>query len=147
MAEGDVMWGIVSIRGRCAAVIAAAVVLVPVGIAAAGPSPQDSSGVVHETGEVATHAAARADCGPGSRPESALQGDVPAVDRDSGRSPEGYDCNITRIGGFAGDGAGIVSASYGHCAYMGVSSPAVSSDRKPVCRWSTPPTRPIRDRP
>ncbi|MFD6894779.1 LVIVD repeat-containing protein [Rhodococcus sp. NPDC060086] len=113
------MWGIVSIRGRCAAVIASAVVLMPVGIATAGPPPQDSSGVVHEIGEVAAHAAARADCGPGSRPESGLPGDVPAADRGSGRSTEGYDCNITRIGGFAGDGAGIVSASYGHCAYMG----------------------------
>ncbi|HET8994751.1 MAG TPA: hypothetical protein VFN32_13185 [Rhodococcus sp. (in: high G+C Gram-positive bacteria)] len=113
------MWGTVSTRGGYAAVVAAVAILVTTGIATAGPPPQDSSGVVHEAGEVGRHAAARAECGPGSRPESGLQGDVPAADRNSGRSAEGYDCNITRLGGFAGDGAGIVSASHDHCAYMG----------------------------
>ncbi|MCD5421323.1 hypothetical protein LRS71_17465 [Rhodococcus pyridinivorans] len=96
----------------------------PVGVAAAGPPPPDTSGIVQKADAVGASAAARADCGPGSRPEPGLQGDVPAADRDNGRSNQGYDCNITRIGGFAGAGAGIVSASYDHCAYLGSFFPA-----------------------
>nr|WP_211270247.1 hypothetical protein [Rhodococcus phenolicus] len=98
---------------------AALALVLPAGIAAAGPPAPDTSGVVQEADVMGAAAAAPADCGPGSRPETGMQGDVPAADRDNGRSTEGYDCNITRIGGFAGAGAGIVSASYDHCAYMG----------------------------
>ena len=32
----------------------------------------------------------RAECGPGSRPETALQGEVTIADRESGRSAQGY---------------------------------------------------------
>ncbi len=92
--------------------------LVPLGSVSASAGP-DASGVVLESHEIARVAAASADCGPGSRPETGLQGDVPADDRNSGRSAQGYDCNISRLGGHAGRGAGIVSASYDHCGYMG----------------------------
>lgn len=34
----------------------------------------------------------RAECGPGSLPETGLQGQVPRTDRDSGRTAEGYRC-------------------------------------------------------
>ncbi len=64
-----------------------------------------------------------ADCGPGSSPEPGLQGDVPAADRDSGRSRRGYSCNITRLGRYAGHGGGITSTSYDHCGYMGTLFP------------------------
>ncbi|GED99160.1 LVIVD repeat-containing protein [Gordonia crocea] len=70
------------------------------------------------------HAAPRlpvslADCGPGSLPETGLQGDVPAADRDSGRSTKGYRCNIKLLGGYTGHGGGITSTSHDDCAYMG----------------------------
>lgn len=103
-------------------VAVAAALLLPAGHVAAAPHV-DTAGVVRENTDVARVAAARVDCGDGARPETGLQGDVPAADRDSGRSREGYECNLSRVGGFAGNGAGIVSASYDHCAYMGTIFP------------------------
>ncbi|MFF0490409.1 LVIVD repeat-containing protein [Nocardia sp. NPDC004068] len=61
----------------------------------------------------------RADCGPGSMPESGMQGDVPAADRDTGRSTRGYRCNMSFVGGFTGHGGGITSTTYDHCSYTG----------------------------
>ncbi len=61
----------------------------------------------------------KADCGPGSRPEPGLQGDVSAEDRLSGRSMRGYHCNLTKLGNVTGAGGGIVSASFEHCSYTG----------------------------
>lgn len=66
-----------------------------------------------------TAAVGVASCGPGSRPEPGLQGDVPAAERDSGRSRHGYTCNVTALGSYAGHGGGITSTSYATCAYMG----------------------------
>jgi hypothetical protein len=60
-----------------------------------------------------------AECGPGSRPETGVQGQVPRVDRDSGRSRQGYQCNLQLVGQYQGSGAGVVSARYGNCLYMG----------------------------
>lgn len=57
-------------------------------------------------------------CGPGSRPETGLQGQVPAADRISGRSRQGYACNLELAGQFQGEGASLVSAVAGHCAYI-----------------------------
>lgn len=107
---------------RAVAGAAAMALLLPVVSDAAAPPP-DTSGVVIESHEVGRSVAKSADCGPGSRPETGMQGDVPAADRDSGRSTEGYNCNISRVGGFAGRGAGIISASFDHCAYLGTIFP------------------------
>lgn len=57
-------------------------------------------------------------CGTGSQPETGLQGQVPSVDRISGRSQQGYSCNLERVGQYQGEGATWVSAVAGHCAYM-----------------------------
>lgn len=57
-------------------------------------------------------------CGPGSRPETGLQGQVPAADRISGRSRQGYSCNMELVGQHQGEGAAIISAVAGHCAYI-----------------------------
>ena len=38
-----------------------------------------------------------ADCGPGSRPETDIQGRVPASDYDSGRAERGYLCNTRQV--------------------------------------------------
>ncbi|GAA5049355.1 LVIVD repeat-containing protein [Nocardia callitridis] len=102
-------------------------VLLAVGLAATMMLPGSASAdlqsdlqqSVHEFLDVGRTSVPRADCGPGSRPENGLQGDVTAADRDSGRSTQGYDCNMSFIGGYSGRGAGITSTSFEHCAYMG----------------------------
>ena len=42
----------------------------------------------------------KAACGPGSRPESGMQGRVPAAEIENGRAAEGYTCNTELIGSF-----------------------------------------------
>ena len=59
----------------------------------------------------------RADCGPGSSPETGLQGQVPRADRESGRSQEGYSCNLELVGSYQGEGASWVNPTYDNCAY------------------------------
>jgi hypothetical protein len=56
-------------------------------------------------------------------PETGLQGDVPAEDRDSGRSVAGYRCNISFVGGLQERGGGISGISYDHCYYTGTFFP------------------------
>jgi hypothetical protein len=46
----------------------------------------------------------RADCGPGSRPETSIQGRVPARDYETGRAQKGYTCNTRKVGHFGGSG-------------------------------------------
>ncbi|WP_047888843.1 LVIVD repeat-containing protein [Rhodococcus sp. ARP2] len=105
-------------------VIAGAVALAVLWPVVSSAEPRtDTSGVVIESHEVSRSVAASADCGPGSRPETGIQGDVPATDRNSGRSTEGYSCNLSLTGGFAGRGAGIISAGFDHCAYLGTIFP------------------------
>src|SRR5262245_48400808 len=62
-------------------------------------------------------------CGPGSAPETGLQGQVPLRDRVSGRSRLGYRCNLVRIGQLQGQGTSYVNPSYGHCAYLSQAFP------------------------
>jgi hypothetical protein len=76
----------------------------------------------------AATAVPRPTCQPGDLPETALQGQVPLTDRESGRAAQGYACNLRQIGG-----AGAVNTdpthartaawanfdSYGNCAYYG----------------------------
>lgn len=64
-------------------------------------------------------AVAPAQCGEGSRPETGVQGQVPRADRTSGRSREGYLCNLEVQGTYQGAGAGVVSARYENCVYLG----------------------------
>jgi hypothetical protein len=45
-----------------------------------------------------TPATARASCGPGSRPETGMQGRVSPEDHESGRAAQGYTCNTTLVG-------------------------------------------------
>ncbi|MEU5879215.1 hypothetical protein [Spirillospora sp. NPDC047279] len=75
----------------------------------------------------------RADCGPGSRPETGLQGQVPLKDRVSGRSTQGYWCNLELVSRYQGQGQGTVGASYGTCQYLGTILPsALTAKRKGV---------------
>ncbi|MBS4103365.1 LVIVD repeat-containing protein [Tsukamurella paurometabola] len=68
-------------------------------------------------------AVGRADCRPGDRVETGIQGEVPLEDRKSRRSTKGYNCNIDLVGQDQGDGAGIVSPSYKNCSYISTSFP------------------------
>jgi hypothetical protein len=63
----------------------------------------------------------RANCGPGSSPERGLQGQVPLADRQSGRSKQGYTCNLEMLGQYQGEGTTWVDPQYGHCAYNATS--------------------------
>ncbi|MFY9476989.1 MAG: hypothetical protein WAQ08_04895 [Aquabacterium sp.] len=71
-----------------------------------------------------------AQCGPGSRPETGLQGEVPLQDRQSGRSKEGYSCNLELVGQYQGEGAATIGAIAGNCAYMPTSYLAVSAKKR-----------------
>lgn len=61
----------------------------------------------------------RAECGAGSRPETGLQGQV--SDRESGRSAEGYTCNVEVVGHYGAaegfEGAEWQHAWFDHGAY------------------------------
>ncbi len=65
----------------------------------------------------------RADCGPGSMPETDIQGRVSLEDRTSGRSQQGYSCNLELVGQHQGRGASWQHAWHEDCAYYGTSFP------------------------
>lgn len=76
-------------------------------------------------------AVAPALCGPGARPETGLQGQVPLLDRLNGRSRQGYNCNLELVGQYQGEGSGVISAVGGHCAYMATSASGRGKKRSP----------------
>src|SRR5215207_11677801 len=43
----------------------------------------------------------RADCGPGSRPETGIQGRVSPEDHESGRAAQGFTCNTELVGSYS----------------------------------------------
>ncbi len=76
------------------------------------------------TNDISTNGATAvpaAHCGAGSTPETALQGQVPLADRQSGRNQQGYTCNLSLVGQYRGEGASWVNSSTGTCAYMATS--------------------------
>ncbi len=107
---------------------AKSVVMVTAGIALATMLPSSGASAdlrsdllpgVQEFLDIGRSSVPRANCGPGSLPETGLQGDVPAGDRETGRSTQGYRCNMSLIGGYAGRGGGLASATFEHCSYTG----------------------------
>jgi hypothetical protein len=68
--------------------------LVVVTLALAGAA---TAGLHSADGEELPAPVPRADCGPGSRPETAAQGRVPQADYDSGRAARGYLCNTRQV--------------------------------------------------
>ena len=98
-------------RPRLAAPLAALLALTPVAVFS-GSSAQAES---------VDAAVPRAVCGPGSAPETGLQGQVPLADRESGRSQQGYSCNLELLGQYQGEGTTWVNPQYKHCAYNATS--------------------------
>ncbi|MEV6279537.1 hypothetical protein [Nocardia sp. NPDC051832] len=86
-------------------------------------APGTAGAAVYNWPEIEQNAVPRAECGPGSLPETGVQGDVPADDRLSGRSAAGYRCNTSFVGGLQQQGGGTLSAVYDHCSYTGTFFP------------------------
>lgn len=85
----------------------------------------------------------KAVCDARSRVETGLQGQVPVLDRISGRSQQGYTCNLELVGQYQGEGASWQHDWYEDCAYFGTAGSAdqlnpgvvvldVSNPRHPV---------------
>jgi len=88
-----------------------------VGLTACGIGMDSSLLAKAEGGEVFEGPVPRAVCGPGSQPETELQGQVSLEDRESGRSQQGYSCNLELVSQYQGVGAGWQNAWYGDCDY------------------------------
>lgn len=88
----------------------------------------------------------RAACGPGSRPETGLQGQVPLADRQSGRSSSGYSCNLALVGRYGPaegfEGAEWQMAWYDHCAYYDTRLTGRQSRRGTIVLDVADPARP-----
>ncbi|MGQ0700115.1 MAG: LVIVD repeat-containing protein [Panacagrimonas sp.] len=91
-----------------------------------GQSPDIATGATGQDGAVA-----RASCGPGSSPETGLQGQVSREDRLSGRSLEGYSCNLRKVGQYQGEGASWVNPSHDRCAYMATAFLGLATKQSP----------------
>lgn len=93
----------------------------PLGLAACGLAGNSGSPGGKAAAPVAVFEGpvAKASCGPGSMPEPDLQGRVPIEDRESGRSQQGYRCNLELKGQDQNQGASWQTAWYEDCAYYG----------------------------
>ncbi len=110
----------------------------------ASTTRRDASGFASSSGDgdVFEGPVPRADCGPGSRPETGLQGEVPQADRDSGRSSHGYTCNLEAVGVYAGEGSTWSAAYYGHCAYYSTYPQGTQTHRGVVVVDASDPAHP-----
>ncbi|ROO86306.1 hypothetical protein EDD29_3870 [Actinocorallia herbida] len=97
--------------------------ILAVGLGAAGGSPAVAGAAVSAK-------VPRAECGPGSRPETGLQGQVPLKDRKSGRSKRGYECNLELVSRYQSQGQATVGAAYGTCQYLGTILPSAVTAKK-----------------
>lgn len=68
-------------------------------------------------------------CSEGDKPETGIQGRVSIEDRASGRSQEGYNCNLKQIGQYQGEGSTWVNPSFKNCAYMATSFSGIPSKK------------------
>lgn len=64
----------------------------------------------------------KAICGKGDRSETGLQGQTSLVERFSGLSARGFNCNLELVGQFVGEGASYGFAWFGDCAYYGTAN-------------------------
>jgi len=75
----------------------------------------------------------KAVCGPSDHTESGLQGQTTSLERSSGDSQRGYNCNLELVGQFCGEGAFSQDgpAYFKHCAYMATEN---NSSQNPATR-------------
>lgn len=132
------------------------VILVVVsGFVAACGVVTDSTLIPKAENEVFEGPVPRATCGPGSMPETSMQGQVPAEDQASGRAALGYTCNMEFVG-HEGTNATWQMAWYDDCAYYDRDFPIggvpIQTPPRPVTDtdWGvvvvdvSDPTRPVR---
>ena len=79
-------------------------------------------------------------CGPGDRPETGVQGEVPAVDQVTGASRQGYRCNLRPVAAndLGGRGGDIQLTWYKQCAYQTRNKGPDASDSVAVLDVSKP---------
>jgi hypothetical protein len=88
------------------------------------------------------HAKSPARCGPDDRPETALQGQVPMADRASGRSVEGYTCNLEEVG-FMPSSSFANFDTYENCAYYSDTIGAFNAEGGTVVVDVSDPRKPV----
>ena len=119
------------------------------GKAAMAPNVPPPRANVREKPTGSTAVVAKATCGPGSHPETALQGQVPPPLRRVGQFA-GFDCNLRLLAQEKGEGAGWQAAFYadkaGHvCAYHDTSPSTVNrAHRGVVVIDVTNPQKPVK---
>jgi hypothetical protein len=106
----------------------AVVVLTCVALSGGAAGARESNDDEGDEGGTIRHTVPRAVCGPEDRPETGLQGQVPASLRATGF--EGFSCNLQLVGQSKGDGASWQFASFTDrngkkCAYHDTSSSTV----------------------
>lgn len=121
------------------------VALAGVGASALGPAD----------GRAFPNAVPTADCGPGARPETDVQGRVPSADYASGRAADGYTCNTRLVGHLDGEGGfkvlRHVDSAGRECAYyddaqtapVGAPVPGVGSGQGVRVVDMSDPSRPV----
>ena len=88
------------------------------------------------------YAKSPAECGPNDRPETALQGQVPMADRASGRSEEGYTCNLEEVG-FMPSSSFANFDTYENCAYYSDTIGAFNAEGGTVVVDVSDPRKPV----
>src|SRR4051812_35998949 len=88
------------------------------------------------------HAKSPAQCGPNDRPETGLQGQIPMADRVSGRSVEGYSCNLTEVG-FMPSSSFANFDTYKDCAYYSDTIGATNAEGGTVVVDVSDPRHPV----
>ena len=86
----------------------------------------------------------KANCGPGDRTESGLQGQTTPDERFSGDSEGGYNCNLELVGQFQGEGAKPQGgpAYLDHCAYYDTINNPLQQHRGVVVIDASDPAHP-----
>src|SRR3954451_18297266 len=90
----------------------------------------------------AADAKSPAQCGPNDKPETGLQGQVPMADRVSGRSVEGYNCNLTEVG-YLPSSSFANFDTYKNCAYYSDTIGAVNAEGGTVVVDVSDPRHPV----
>lgn len=83
-----------------------------------------------------------ADCGPGDRPETGLQGQTTLAERWSGASEQASTCNLELVGQLAGEGASWQFAWFERCGYHGTANSPQQQRRGTVVVDASDPRAP-----